>query len=301
MSPRPRRIHALGVALVALAAVTAACGGGETGTGAQPSPSPTSKADPNLAAMVPDKIKSDGVITIGVDASYPPNEFLAQDGKTVVGWDRELFDAVAAKLGLKTTWTAAPFDNIIPGVQSGKYEAGVSSFTINNERKQAVTMISYFTAGTQWFAKPGSGVQPDNACGKKIAVQRGTIQVDDIQARSKECTDAGKPEIAIDQYQRQDQATAAVVSGKDEAGLADSPIAAYAVKQTKGQLELLGDIYEAGPYGFVVQKESTELADAISQATAAVMKDGTYTKILQKWGVQGGAVTSSEVNPEVTS
>ncbi len=117
-------------------------------------------------------------------------------------------------------------------------------------------MVSYFSAGTQWATKKGNPakVDPENACGKKIAVQTGTVQVDDITARSKKCTDAGKPAITIDQYQAQSDATAAVVSGKDDAMLADSPVGAYAVKQSNGQLELLGDIYDSAPYGYVVQE-----------------------------------------------
>ncbi|MFE9100762.1 ABC transporter substrate-binding protein [Actinomadura geliboluensis] len=268
-------------------------------TGAGPKITASGGPDAKLAAMVPDAIKSDGKILIGVDSSYAPNEFLDTDGKTVVGWDRELFDAVAGKLGLKTEWVSSGFDDIIPGVQSGKYEAGVSSFTINDERKKAVTMVSYFNAGTQWATKKGNpaGIQPDNACGKKIAVQKATVQVEDIQKRSKACEDAGKPAIKIDQYQGQDEATAAIVSGKDDAGLADSPIIAYAVKQTNGQLELLGDIYEAAPYGFVVKKDQTQLAEAIAGATKALQADGTYKKILEKWNVQAGAITDSAVNP----
>ena len=122
---------------------------------------------------MPDAVKSDGKLLIGTDSSYAPNEFLDTDGKTVIGFDVDLFNAVAAKLGLKTEWQSAMFDAIIPGVQSGKYEIGVSSFTINDERKQQANMVSYFNAGTQWGTKKGNpnGVQPDDACGKKVAVQ----------------------------------------------------------------------------------------------------------------------------------
>ena len=225
--------------------------------------------DEALAAKVPDAIKSDGKLLIGVDASYAPNEFLDADGKTVVGFDVDLFNAVAAKLGLKTEWQSAKFDAIIPGVQSGKYEMGISSFTINDERKQQVNMVSYFSAGTQWGTKKGNptGIQPDNACGKKVAVQTNTVQdTEDLPKRDKACTSAGNPAITIDRYQRQDQATAAVVSGKDDAMLADSPVLAYAVKQTNGQLELLGDIYDAAPYGYVIEKDQTEFAQAVADA-----------------------------------
>jgi len=283
----------LGLALVLAACGSETGGGGSTATTAAPS------VDQALAAKVPAAIKSDGKILIGTDSSYAPSEFLASDGKTVIGFDVDLFNAAAAKLGLTTEWRSAVFDAIIPAVQSGKYELGVSSFTINNERKQQVNMVSYFSAGTQWGTKKGNpnGVQPDNACGKKIAVQTNTVQdTEDLPKRQTECKSAGKPAITIDRYQRQDQATASVVSGKDDAMLADSPVVAYAVKQTNGQLELLGDIYDSAPYGYVVKKDQTEFAQAIAGAVSALISDGTYKRILTKWGVEAGAITNPAVN-----
>lgn len=288
-------------ATVAAALILAGCGSGGGNTSAAPTGSDVKmpKKDAKLAAIVPSGISKDGTITIGTDATYAPGEFLDTDGKTVIGLDVDLFDAVAAKLGLKTKWTPAPFDNIIPGVQSNKYEAGVSSFTINDERKKQVNMVQYMNAGIQWFTKKGNpkNVDPDNACGKNIAVQRGTIEVPDLNKRSKACTKAGKAAINIHQYQGQDQATAAVVSGKEDASSADSPVAAYAVKQTNGQVQLLGNIYEAAPYGFVVNEDQTKFADAISKATQSIMDDGTYKKILDKWKATSGAVDKAPVNP----
>ena len=289
------------VGALTLAVSLSACGSSSNnssaGAGSTSSPSATVSVDPSLAAKVPADIKSAGTISIGVDASYAPNEYLAPDGKTVVGWDVDLFNAVAAKLGLKTQWQNAKFDSIIPAVQSGKYNIGVSSFTINAQREAQVTMVSYFSAGTQWAQKTGGSVDPNNACGKKVAVQTGTVQVDDITARSKKCTSAGQPAIKIDQYQLQSDATSAVVSGKDDAMLADSPISAYAVKQTNGQLALLGPIYESAPYGFVLPKNETDFGGAVASAVKELITDGTYNQILTKWGVQAGAITNPAVNP----
>jgi polar amino acid transport system substrate-binding protein len=160
-------------------------------------------------------------------------------------------------------------------------------------------MVSYFSAGTQWSVKKGNPkkIDPANACGTKVAVQKGTVQVDDVTARSKKCTTAQKPAITIDQYDAQSDATAAIVSGKDDAGLADSPVMAYAVKQTGGQLELLGDVYDSAPYGYVVKKDQTEFAQAIADAVKSLIADGSYTKVLTNWGVQAGAITDPAVNP----
>ncbi|HZA80143.1 MAG TPA: ABC transporter substrate-binding protein [Actinomycetes bacterium] len=298
---RWRRGALLGL-VIAVALVAAGCGD-DSDTGAGGSTATTAAApsvDEALAAKVPDTIKSDGKLLIGTDPTYAPNEFLDTDGKTVIGFNVDLFNAVAAKLGLQTGWQPSKFADIIPGVQSGKYEIGVSSFTINDERKQQVNMISYFSAGTQWGTKKGNpaGIQPDNACGKKVAVQTATVQeTEDLPQRNKDCEGAGNPAITIDSYQDQGQATAAVVSGKDDAMLADSPVVAYAVKQTNGQLELLGDIYDAAPYGYVVEKDQADFGQAVADAVRALITDGTYKTILEKWGVQAGAIDSPALNP----
>ncbi|MEV4350193.1 ABC transporter substrate-binding protein [Actinoplanes sp. NPDC049596] len=288
--------------LAAAAALTlsmGACGSESDDSGSSGAPAPSASADTSLADKVPADIKSAGKLVIGTDSSYAPNEYLDTDGKTVIGFDVDLFNAVAQKLGLTTEWQSATFDSIIPGVGSDKYAVGVSSFTINADRLKEVNMISYFSAGTQWAAKKGATINPDDVCGKKIAVQTATVQVDDLNARSKKCTDAGKAKITIDQYQKQSDATNAVNTGKDEAMLADSPIVAYAVKQTNGTLELVGDIYDSAPYGYVVAKDQTEFANVIGEAVKALIADGTYKTILDKWGVTAGAVTTAEVNPSV--
>jgi len=288
------------VGAVALVMTAAACGSSTTKSSPSGSPGPSVSVDAALAAKVPASIRSAGKIVIGTDSTYAPNEFLDTDGKTVVGFDVDLFNAVAAKLGLTTEWQSAKFDSIIPGVTSGKYQVGVSSFTINKQREQQADMVSYFSAGTQWATKVGATVDPGNACGKKVAVQTATVQVDDIAARSNKCKVGGQPAITIDQYQAQSDATNAVISGKDAAMLADSPVSAYAVKQTNGQLALAGQIYDSAPYGYVVPKDQTEFAGALAAAVQALISDGTYKEILSTWGVATGAIDQPAVNPPAT-
>ncbi|MCO8276277.1 ABC transporter substrate-binding protein [Actinoplanes sp. TRM 88003] len=296
----PGRRAILGLAAAAALTLSmGACGSESDTSSSSGAPAPSASADTSLADKVPADIKASGTLSIGTDSTYAPNEFIDTDGKTVVGFDVDLFNAVAQKLNLKTEWTSATFDSIIPGVSSDKYAVGVSSFTINADRLKEVNMVSYFAAGTQWAAKTGVTINPDDACGKKVAVQTGTVQVEDLEARSKKCTDAGKAKISIDQYQKQSDATNAVNTGKDEAMLADSPIVAYAVKQTQGKLALVGDIYDSAPYGYVVAKDQEAFAGVIGEAVQALIADGTYKQILDKWGVAAGAITTPEVNPSV--
>jgi polar amino acid transport system substrate-binding protein len=254
--------------------------------------------DDALAAKVPESVKSSGVLLFGTDASYAPSEFFAEDGSTIVGFDVDLGKAIAAKLGLEGQFENATFDSLIVGVQNGKFPASMSSFTITPERLEQVNMISYFNAGTSWAVQTGnpSGISIDDACGKTVAVQKATVQVDDIEKRSEDCTSAGKPEIAIQQYGLQSEATTAVVSGKADAMLSDSPVVAYAIQQS-GKLEALGEVYDSAPYGIVVPKEETEFATAVQGAVDALIADGTYGAILEEWGVANGAVTAAELNP----
>jgi len=301
---RPRSVHrgvvVVGALVVAIGLTS--CGSSSSGTGsatAVPSASASITKDAALAAMVPSAIASKGTLTIGTDASYAPNEFIDTDGKTVIGMDADLAKAIGTVLGLKVNMQNAPFGTLVEGVKTGKFDLGMSSFTINADREAQVDMVSYYSAGTSWAVAAGNptGLTPDNACGKKVAVQRDTVQVADITARSKQCTDAGKPAIAIEQFTLQSDSTSAVVTGKDDAMLADSPVVAYAVKQTGGKLEVVGTTYDTAPYGIAVPKGQGDYAKAIQGAVQKLIDSGAYTQILKTWNVDSGAVTTSEINP----
>ena len=257
---------------------------------------PAVAGDQTFAKMVPRDVSDDGILTFGSDGTYAPNEFVSADGKTMQGMDIDLGTAIAAKLGLIAAFVNAPFDSIIPAIQSGKYEAGISSFTDNKDREKVLDFVTYYSAGTSWAAKTGSTLTPDTACGKNVAVQKGTVQVDDITARSKVCTTAGKAAIKINQYQGQQDATATVVSGKNDAMLADSPVTGYAVKTSNGQLQIVGTVYGTAPYGVALPKAKGQFAKAMQDAINAIIADGTYMTILDKYGAADGAVTTSVIN-----
>ena len=299
---RPARPAAFAVLALVCAASLVACTSSSGVAGASTPAQSSGGKDATLAALVPADIAAKGTLVAGSDTTYAPSEFLDIDNKTPIGFDVDLITAVGKVLGLKADVQTASFAAIIPGVtQSGKYDIGVSSFTINAERLKTVDMVSYFSAGTSWAQAAGGTITPDAACGKKVAVQTATVQVDDVTARSKTCTAGGKSAIQIDQYQAQDAATQAVISGKDDAMLADSPVIAYAIKQTAGKLIAAGSIYGSAPYGYVVAKTNAGLAQAVQGAVKKLIADGTYGKILAQWGVQPGGISAAEVaiNPAV--
>jgi polar amino acid transport system substrate-binding protein len=274
----------------------AACGGGSSGGNQKVQTQ--SSVDSAAAAKLPSALKSAGTVKVATDASYAPNEFFASDNKTIQGMDVDLGEAIGKVLGLKFQFVNVSFDSIIPNLGS-RYDVGMSSFTDNKEREKVVDMVDYFSAGTSFIAKKGSSLNPTSVadlCGKTAAVEKGTTQLDDLNAKKKKC------KLTILAFPDQNGANLALQSGRADVVMADSPVAAYAAKQSNGAFTLVGQAYGTAPYGIAVPKDSAHagLADAISMALADLDKSGTYQQILQKWGVQAGAVTSFGLNGAVS-
>ncbi|ULE32623.1 ABC transporter substrate-binding protein [Mycobacterium sp. IDR2000157661] len=271
-------------------------GGGSETTSAAPTVS-AQKVD-EIANTVPEAIKSSGKLVVGVNIPYPPNEFKDPSGE-IVGFDVDLMDAIAATLGLTPEYRESDFAKIIPSIQGGTYNVGMSSFTDTKEREQSVDFVTYFSAGTLWAQRPGAPIDPNNACGKKVAVQATTTQeTEELPAKSKACTDSGKPPIEIVAFDGQDAATNAVVLGQVEAMSADSPVTSYAIKQSNGKLEAAGEIFDSAPYGWPVQKGSP-LAQSLKMALEHLIENGQYEEIAKNWGVENGMIDKPVINGAV--
>jgi polar amino acid transport system substrate-binding protein len=238
------RFAVLFAASGAIALSGCASGGDTGGSGGDTTAASGAKVD-EIANTVPEEIKSSGKLIVGVNIPYAPNEFKDASGK-IVGFDVDLMNAIAATLGLTPEYREADFAKIIPSIQGGTFNVGMSSFTDTKEREASVDFVTYFSAGTQWAQRPDNPINPSDACGKKVAVQATTFQeTDELPAKSKACTDAGKPAILITPFDGQDAATNAVVLGQVDAMSADSPVTAYAIKQSNGKLESAGEIFDS--------------------------------------------------------
>ncbi len=173
------------------------------------------------------RIKSAGEIQVGVDATYAPNEYKDSSGNAI-GWDIDLFNAVAKKLGVKAVLQHRGLrHHIIPKITGGKYDVGVSSFTDTTDRQKQVNFVDYYSAGILWASPSGKTVDPDNACGLKVAVETGTVEeTDDVPGSPRRASPRAKPAIQILKFDGQDQATNAVVlgqAGRHERGPRPSP------------------------------------------------------------------------------
>ncbi|BBY83836.1 ABC transporter substrate-binding protein [Mycolicibacterium pulveris] len=294
---RRGKLWRIGAAFAATGALALSGCASNTATDETASPTaaaPAEKVD-EIANTVPEAIKSSGELVIGVNIPYPPNEFKDPNGK-IVGFDVDLMNAIAATLGLEPEYRESDFAKIIPSIQGGTYDVGMSSFTDTKEREESVDFVTYFNAGILWAQRPDDPVDPNNACGKKVAVQATTTEeVAELPAKSKACTDAGKPPIEIVSFDGQDAATNAVILGQVDAMSADSPVTSYAIKQSNGKLEPAGEIFDSAPYGWPVQKGSP-LAQSLQLALEHLIETGKYEEIARSWGVESGMIDKPVIN-----
>ncbi len=298
--------------LVAALALTA-CGSGQTDTTPSESGSAPAGATGNdrsydvsgvqkvdeIAALLPQAVKDKGKLVIGASIDYAPAEFRADDLQTAIGYDVDLGKALGKVLGVETEVSAGEFASLLPGIGS-KYDLGISSFTITDERTANYNMVSYVMVGSAYAAKAGNpnGFDAADICGKAIAVQNGTWQQEDLETKNKECTDSGKEAINVLVYGSQADATTNVIGGKADAFYADSTVAGYAAQLTNNQLEIVGDVFDSAPQGIVVAQDDAELTKAVQQAVQHLMDDGTFTKIMESWGTEDAALATAEIFPK---
>jgi polar amino acid transport system substrate-binding protein len=288
----PALVAAGVLATVALLLGTPGAGAARSAAASAPS------YDAKVAAQVPAAIRTRGTLVVAADASYAPNEFVGSNGHTVVGMDPDLAHALGIVLGLKFNVENVTFDAIIPGLAAGKYDLGMSSFTDTLARQKVVNFVTYFSAGTSFFVKTQGGPNIQSLadlCGRTVSVETGTTEQSDAANQNTKCKKEGKPGVDVESYPTQSGANLALSSGHAQVSMADSPVAAYQVKQSHGQFKLVGKAYGTAPYGIAVPKTSG-MAQPILAALKVLMKDGDYLAILRKWGIQSGAISNPVIN-----
>lgn len=258
--------------------------------------------DATAAALVPADVKAKGTFQVATDPTYPPYELYGSDNKTVVGFDADLAMAIGQTLGLTTTMVPATFDTILPGISSGKYDVGMSAFSVTPERQANADFVAYQINGSGLAVPPKNpknlSMDPMTLCGTKIAGQKGAVQsIVTLPAFSKLCTDAGKKGINIQLFPSQSEANLALVSGRVDGVMADSISMAYQGKLAGGTFELAsGKDYEPTPTGVALPKGSP-LTAAVSAAMKSLIGTPTYSAIFAKWGMPNDTkVTPDEVD-----
>lgn len=302
-SRRPRSPLALSVAAGALAVLTG-CSSGSSTPAAAPTPqdavgteSIAGTFDQAAADLLPADVAESGVIVSSGAPGYAPFYLQADDGETLVGSDPELLRAAADVLGVEVRFEPIGFDAQIPALQSQRTDMASGAFSITPDRLAAVDFVSYFAGGTSLVVPTGNplDIGLDTMCGRKVAVQLGTVYADDyLPVFTAECEAAGEEPIDVSVFPTQPDATLALSTGRADASMSDYGPLTYVAERSNGRLEVLQENYDPSTWGYGFPKGSA-LAPAVAAALNVLIADGTYGEILAKWGVSDGAVTTSEV------
>ncbi|MDX6738730.1 ABC transporter substrate-binding protein [Actinocorallia sp. A-T 12471] len=290
-----RRLLGATVLAALVAGSVAACG---DSTEEADAPGPAGSAAP-LFTELPDKQQKAGKIVVGSDIAYAPMEYYDTDGETVLGFDKELADSLGKQLGVTFEFKSASFDGLITSLKSGRFDVAISGMSDTKERQASVDFVDYYVAGAMMLVKKGNpeGLKSlADLCGKTIAVQRGTTQEGYAQEQSAACEKDGGKKIDILSFDRETEAMLQIKQGRAVAGLQDYPVAAYNARESGGVYEVVGEQIEAGPLGIAVSKDNTQLRDAIRKALAAIIDNGEYGALIDKWEIPAGAVTEAEIN-----
>ncbi|MEN9736966.1 MAG: hypothetical protein RJA26_199 [Actinomycetota bacterium] len=255
--------------------------------------------DTAAAALVPAEFK-DGV-SVASDIPYAPME-LFDENDNPTGFDYDLSQAIAAKLGVKFSFEDQDWDGIIPSLQSGTHDVIMSGMNDTLERQKVLDFVDYFSAGFAVLVAKGnpSGIKSfADLCGKTVAIQTATAQIDLINAVNPSCS----KKIEVLEFPTDGDAQNAIRAGKAVAGVNDGQVAAYTA-QTAGAgkyFEIVApsdapEGYTSALTGIGVLKKNADLTKAIQAAVASLIKDGTYGTLLEKWNLSAFAVSEATIN-----
>ena len=278
------------VSLVAIGLVISAC---SATTATSPTGSVSASSDTVIAeavAALPADLVSEGVLVVGTNPGLEPFTYRAQD-EQITGADIDLMRALAERLGLSIRLEDAGLDAVIAGVASGAFDVGAAGIFDTPERRASVDFIEYLRGGTQWAVLAGSDVTPARACGMRVLAITGSVQADvDIPQRSVECVSRGEAPLQATDIDSSSEAGVRIIRDEADAFVADAPVVAHLVGMSKGRLAIAGAAYDPQMYGLAVGREASGLKTALEIALESMIEDGTYARIMGKWGIEEGAL-----------
>lgn len=241
---------------------------------------------------LPEKTRKAGVINAATAADYPPFEFLDENNK-LVGADIDLAAALSKVLGVTVKNNQTEFSNIMPGIQAGRFDVGMSSMGDYFSRQKTVDFVDYFRGGTSFLVRTGTKEPAtlDDVCGTAVGALKGTSSETQAEDTSKKCVEGGKAAVKVSAFPTQNAAVLALTSGRIDSVSGDSATNGYSANQIGDAIRNVGlTVYNDRPYyGIAVPKDSP-LYQPIFDAMGVVMKSGAYSQILKKWGLESGAI-----------
>jgi len=296
----PRSSALAAVAVTAALILTSACSK-DSKPKASAAESTTATTGASLFSKLPAAIQSSKNLKVGSDIEYAPIEFYKEGTQQVQGLDWDIAQALGQKLGITVSFVNdTDFAGIIGALNSGRFDIVMSSMSDTKERQKSVDFVDYFTAGSSMLVQKGNpkGIKElDDVCGQTVAVQKGTTQETDIlDPQGRRCSGLHNG-LSVMSYEKDTDALQQVKLGRAVADFEDFPVAAYNAKTSGGgkDFEVVGQQIGSGPYGIAIPKGSA-LVKRVQGALRKLIANGTYDRILTKWGVTDGALKTAALN-----
>lgn len=215
------------------------------------------------------------IIRVATDATWPPFEYVDTETGEIVGFDIDLFNAIAEKAGIEVEFVNVEWDPLLAGVAQGTYDAAISSITIKADRLEQMDFSDpYYVAGQIIVAKTDTAITgAAGLSGKTVGVQTGTTGDDEVSAMSG---------VNVTGYDEIGMAFVALLNGQIDAVVCDTPVASGYVSKYD-TLKTVGEVLTTEEYGIAMPKGSDELMSKINTALAEVKADGTIDELVQKW------------------
>jgi polar amino acid transport system substrate-binding protein len=266
---------------------------------AQPGADPalTQQADPALVKMVPAGMAGKP-FTVAVALGSPPDDFRNEKGE-VVGWEIDILRAATQSLGLGLDLRPTTFDTLIPGLQAKRFDAAVGQMGVTVVREKVVDMIGTLTSNELFAAYADSPIMVktlDDLCGVTVATTRGSREMVFAEEHQPKCAAAGKKPINALAFNDGNGAAEAMMSRRADVFWLGSTAVSYFVAQTKGRTKVVGSYTDTSYIGVALPKGS-EMAVPLQAAIQRLIDNGTYGKIVTKWGLEEGAVKQAPLNP----
>ncbi|MFC9385390.1 ABC transporter substrate-binding protein [Streptomyces venezuelae] len=301
---------AVAFALITAAALgLTACAGGDPATapagaaaakGGLPTEDVVAAVTRNEAAakLLPADVRQRGSLTLAASVGTPPSSAYLPDGKTVVGVDADFSAAVAKALGLELKREVVGFEAILPALGSGKYDVGTGNFGVTEERRKTIDFVTYVNDGQGFASRTDSPLKAvtdlTQLCGLKVAVNAGTTFERTLEKNKGRCAAAGKQPYEVNVYSETGAIWMSLRQGRSDVVMNTINGVRYAVTQQK-DVKFLNE-YRRLDVGFAFKK-GTPLAPAFQAAVNGLKADGTYDRILRKWGVTASGIAASRISP----
>nr|WP_260860049.1 ABC transporter substrate-binding protein [Streptomyces cupreus] len=287
-----------------------ACGSTETDGAATAQAAPAPTGDPvagvrkvdSVAALLPADVRESGTLRIGSSVGFPPGAYYpnGQD-KPPAGQDIDLADAVAKVLGIRLERQDASFETILPALGSGKYDVGTGNFGVTAERLKTIDFVTYINDGQGFAVKKGNTELTEKItdltqlCGLTIGTGAGTTFEATLTAQNGVCAKAGKKPYDVKVYSENGATLTALQQGRIDVVMSTINGLRYQAAQSAAQTTFLGEFHRLD-VGFAFKKGSP-LTKAFQAAVNELIEDGTYDRILKKWGTAASAIDTSRINP----